>query len=187
MYNGHVNVCVVKKNKTPFVQTHELNQDTLLAWVLGYTCTLHVTITMLVVSCQWRCGIYCAHVQCWFRVCMYIHVCNSCTSTCTCILLSLLSLLFLLLSLLLSFPLSILLSLPFSLLLSLPPSSLQCTPCREGTGWMTKMLYRFGETIHVQFIMYHNSLGCGLLSHIQYCMYCIPTCILRSLVSLIPW
>jgi NADH dehydrogenase (ubiquinone) flavoprotein 1 len=30
----------------------------------------------------------------------------------------------------------------------------QCTPCREGTGWLTKMLYRFGETgiINAQYI-----------------------------------
>ena len=32
--------------------------------------------------------------------------------------------------------------LSLSLSLSL---SLQCTPCREGTGWLTKMLYRFGK------------------------------------------
>lgn len=23
----------------------------------------------------------------------------------------------------------------------------QCTPCREGTGWMNKIMYRFGKSI----------------------------------------
>lgn len=39
-------------------------------------------------------------------------------------------------------------------LLFLTPSLCQCTPCREGTGWLTKMMYRFGEH-HLQILHAH--------------------------------
>ena len=28
-------------------------------------------------------------------------------------------------------------------------SPLQCTPCREGTGWMTNIMYRFGKCLKI--------------------------------------